>query len=809
VSSPAGPSTSAVSCRSEHQPLRDEKVPAVTDVSPGGDARAVTLLRLQGTAGNAAVASLLSGLHVEAQLAPHALLRSQTAVRLDCPRRHLEVGLAPPPTSAPESPIRLQRHSSFEHKLLGDVKPSTLQIITDVREFTGPPPKPYDERKLNVLPGDKVAAVKALDEQLKYLTEWQASPPGPGVQEFHGVPVVSVKCEGEKEQVTCTIGEMNTLADYFGNPDQIKHSRKQTLTGILQQVRQDTWGQLHKILEVLDPAVAAGSKQPVFAGSITSAEGLEKEAAIEAFTADGRNRASQTYLSNAGRNACHFAPQSWYRWKDFHEQARDKALQAYKAKQQAKVKENDSLLKVSQDLANEAMVTNGFGDHYLQDSFAGGHLINKTLIMQWFVEWLGTHRDDTLDKLKAHLPAPVGGLVPEQSIGDRWVKDWDKVKQMSTSLQPKLANIDLYGRPIGGVATDPQTVEEQATRADRIARAGVAGGTAAEKERSYEAYLAMLNNPLIQLATKVLHDKFCAEGLVVGANGAEVGRVFGDDHMLQGGAGVGFSAETAQMSQAAITDIVRDGKSATSSDAIMNRLPNQVRPPGGRVMISLEEWHTGGQLKALCDSEIFPSVLEKYPRELGLAPGGSAGKISQDVPGGTAPSTDIQSKVQWVEDEIEEFRKKLPDFGQIKRDVEHEIDDLRAKGTRAVKSVESTASKVWSGVKGTAEKALGAVENLASEAVGTAEGAVETVAEDTSAAENDAMRKIEDLRDELPRLQADIEGMIEDLRRRALDLPIAPAPDATDTTAPPADPMEAAGALQAGAGQGDASGGEF
>lgn len=749
------------------------------------------MLRLQRSAGNAAVVSLLRSHRL---LGPEPSSTGPVDVGAD---GHLDVATTDLVANARRRSageagawVSVQRHSSFEHKLLGDVKPSTLQVITDVREFRGPPPKPYDERKLNVLPGDKVAAVKALAEQLKYLAQWQAGPPGPGTRVFHGVPVVTVKCEDDKAEVTCTIGEMNTLADYFGNPEQINHAKKTTLTGILQQVRQDTWGQLREVLGVLDPAVAAGSKQPTFAGSITSTEGLQKEAAIEAFTADGRNKASQTYLSNAGRNACHFAPQSWFRWKDYHEHGRAKASQAFAAKHRAKVKENDSLAKVSQDLANDAMVTNGFGDHYLQDSFAGGHLINKTLIMQWFVDWLGAQRDTTLDRLKGELPDRAGALIPEQSVGERWVKDWETVKNMTASVQPKLAGIDLYDRPAGGVARDPQTVEEQAARAERIKRAGITGESDAEKERNYSAYLAMLNNPLIQLASKVLHDRFCAEGLLVGANGTPIGRVFGDDHMMQGGEGVGFSAETAQMSQRAITDIVHDGTTDVTVESIMNRLPNDVTPPGGTSMISLKEWHTGGQLREFCESTIFPSVLVQYPAQVGLLPGGSLGKVSRDVPGGTGPSHDVQSKVKWVEEEITAFKKILPDFDQIGRDLAKRIDALNGTG----RSVLKNAKHGWSGLKDLTVWAWrGAKE--------AAQGVGEAVRDGAADVAHEVIGKYEDVQAELPALRSDIEGRIEDLSRRLSEVPIPLLPSG--------DGNEMAGAARGGVQQGDASGGEF
>jgi len=51
----------------------------------------------------------------------------------------------------------------------------------------------------------------------------------------------------------------------------------------------------------------------------------------------------------------------------------------------------DKLEAKAAELINEALITNGFGDHYLQDSYASGHMINKTQIMQWFVQWLDKH----------------------------------------------------------------------------------------------------------------------------------------------------------------------------------------------------------------------------------------------------------------------------------------------------------------------------------------------------------------------------------------------------------------------------------
>jgi hypothetical protein len=84
------------------------------------------------------------------------------------------------------------------------------------------------------------------------------------------------------------------------------------------------------------------------------------------------------YMATLARNACHFAPESWHSWEDHHHKALNLARQAH-AEQDGKKK--DAKL-------NEALLVNGFGDHYLQDSYAAGHLINKTKIMQMYVRHL-------------------------------------------------------------------------------------------------------------------------------------------------------------------------------------------------------------------------------------------------------------------------------------------------------------------------------------------------------------------------------------------------------------------------------------
>ena len=42
----------------------------------------------------------------------------------------------------------------------------------------------------------------------------------------------------------------------------------------------------------------------------------------------------------------------------------------------------------TKELERKAWLNNGYASHLLQDSFAAGHLINKTLVMQWFAEYV-------------------------------------------------------------------------------------------------------------------------------------------------------------------------------------------------------------------------------------------------------------------------------------------------------------------------------------------------------------------------------------------------------------------------------------
>jgi hypothetical protein len=248
-----------------------------------------------------------------------------------------------------------------------------------------------------------------------------------------------------------TYGEMNTLGDYFGSVEEMKDVDHAWMSKLIRGIRQSTMHELMKVYTDIsgftDDVNAVGKTTKTARQKSREALGIESE---EFRAADGSTdlvelggklnelklmglppgnqqtkpnvggEAATDYSSTLARNACHFAPESWHAWYNFHTKARALAGVAWDLRDEAfgirarmggprysgDARKDEA--KVQQLFANaslyenEAMVNNGFGDHYMQDSYAAGHLINKTLIMQHYVQWLDKnpskwdfHRDAT------------------------------------------------------------------------------------------------------------------------------------------------------------------------------------------------------------------------------------------------------------------------------------------------------------------------------------------------------------------------------------------------------------------------------
>ena len=111
----------------------------------------------------------------------------------------------------------------------------------------------------------------------------------------------------------------------------------------------------------------------------------------------------------------------------------------------------------------------GYADHFVQDSFAPGHLANKTLVMQWFVEW-------AKDSLSGQ------------------VKDWDDVRFVTAGNQSALMGAPLYDSRCRGPSNDPQAAEEQGDLAARMAATGIQAYGKITREQAYHQYLRFLSN---------------------------------------------------------------------------------------------------------------------------------------------------------------------------------------------------------------------------------------------------------------------------------------------------------------------------
>jgi hypothetical protein len=303
------------------------------------------------------------------------------------------------------------------------------------------------------------------------------------------------------------------------------------------------------------------------------------------------------YSSVVGRNAGHFAPFSWYRWQSFHLAARDLIARS----RTAAADERDTL-------RTRARIYAGYADHFLQDSYAAGHLINKTLVMQWYIEWLSASRLPYLDRR----------LLEHVTVGK----------------QPLLHGPDWYERPAEGtdariIAPDPEATAEAPTLDARIRASGVVGETERDRRQAYAGYLAMLGSNVAQLAAGVVHRYLNEHSLVVaaGADGERF-RLHGDYTLLTGAQGASRAALAAAASRRAIAELADRGGTDVSAREILAGFPDHVEQDGS--LVTLRQWHDGG-LRDLCFNELFSSRRTQVTRAFLAASLRRLGVPSADV----------------------------------------------------------------------------------------------------------------------------------------------------------------------------------
>jgi hypothetical protein len=473
----------------------------------------------------------------------------------------------------------VQRYMAWEHSMLGDVDPARVRAAAD---------------------GDQ----KPVSAYRDMLTELGRSPKEPDEERLRALDpgIETVRLPGSG--LVLTLGELNVLPDYLGRPEEIETAPAGFIGPLIQSVRswsiaelgrpprpQAARGMLPLPRLAAPPRLLPGSLRYPLLGP------LAETAEIAAISNLGRQQGftpAHRYAAVLARNSGHFAPFSWYRWHSFHLMARE--LIERSAASTGPERET---------LRQRARICAGYADHFLQDSFAAGHLINKTLVIQWYIEWLAGHGvdypvRDVLDTLTVQRQPLLHGPG-----------HYDRAAARSAA---RLGG--MPGTRAGGVADPPwdaQDVADIKAPEERIAASGVIGGSDAERHAAYQAYLVMLRSGTVQLAVKVAHEYLNKNSLVVSSG--HLGHRFrlnGDHTLLAGPTGATRAADAAAASRRAIAELLRDGETAVDSWDIFNSFPDHVEQ-GGR-MVSLTEWHRTG-LRDLC-SELFAQPTTRAVRGL-------------------------------------------------------------------------------------------------------------------------------------------------------------------------------------------------
>lgn len=449
------------------------------------------------------------------------------------------------------APPLVQCHDSFEHRALGDLGTDDIRAIM----------------------GTGAARTEALTRQIQLMWLWHQAPESVTERQITDLCpwIRTTRLRGSGLLVT--YGEINALPDYLATPESVDAAGSEVLLPILQFIRQESYIQLNKLLDrtvtdrFQDSVYSPSAWLPGLIGKL-----LESQALDELTLHLGRD-GTDHYSGLLARNACHFAPFSWYRWEASHTLARSLAQQAFESTDPGDKAE----------LTRRAWVFHGYADHFLQDSFAAGHLVDKTQVMQWFVEW-----------------AARNPLVP--------VADWERVKLMTTALQPNLAGPGLYSPDWTGGSNDPQTAEDLPDYQARRAATGLVPGGSSDLGEAYQAYLAFLSSLITQSASAAIHDYWNTESLwVASVNHPDPFEVYGDDTLFSGSNGGGGAEQTsiaAQTSQASLREILQTGETGISVQDLRHSFPTRVRGDAG--LLDLQDWVRTQQ--RFCEDRIFPGL---------------------------------------------------------------------------------------------------------------------------------------------------------------------------------------------------------
>ena len=608
----------------------------------------------------------------------------------------------------------IRRHAAFEHYMLGQLPPRQLAKIPAVRDArdNAAQQKNKDNGKGGGLLAQdtrqsaKTEVLHLIDMEMERLWRYKENPealnsmadqmgqvfkgaaeegqedvygPGQAVpkrdlrDDEYDVPIVVLTCAND-ETLVVSYSEMNTMPDLFGNPEAIGKTPKANVLALLQGVRQQLYIELSNLRAELDPV--GGGKNQLHSrgidGDFDGAQGPRAQAvnekAYEIRTEKQVNTATtregdenEQYFSALERNACHFAPESWAQWRGYH----DKAMQLAAGAASWRSIANGSPDKDDKEtyeahaakLANEAMIQNSFGEHYLQDSFAAGHLIDKTKIMQWFTLWLHNqgHELGTSEAAKVQWSMAIhaAGLdltsnpqrLHDKGVRGEFANATEAAGEMNMQATPELK---FMVRWRAMAKTTPNLVEIDVRQAQDLfglgarqaqtfftalvtkgfisknwfgakysmkkailnnkaydAKVGVGGGDLGDTAAGHSAsefnlasLKELMSNAYIGASTKFFHDMFCKEGLQVETlGGDDLGRIYGDSNMMNAGGQLGleWSAETSKRSREAVFDVIRGGQAAHTTAEIEARFPKRVKNPSDGVVYAIDQFNV--QLK--------------------------------------------------------------------------------------------------------------------------------------------------------------------------------------------------------------------
>ena len=444
--------------------------------------------------------------------------------------------------------IRMQGHDSYEHRLLGDTPTSSLvAMMADASNGAA-----------------RDAALANACNLLSYLAENPTSVNPAQVNQLAGFPVRTVTLNGSG--LVVTYGELNTMADYLTTPAEIDSTSSTILLPILEMIRVRGFMLLNEMMSTPEPI-------PHFASTITSfcpgaVTSILETASFDVLTKGLGVGGRDHYEGCLARNACHFAPYTWWRWQASYAVAVAAAQAAYQG-------------GLAPELVRQAWLAHGYADHFLQDAFAAGHLIDKTMIMQWFVEWAAG---------QTFLP----------------VYDWDAVSVMTQGNQPGLVRRETLFAGLFRVVQRPPD-HRRATHHQPADRQHRSAGSRPERA---PGGLSELSQPARQHGVPIGHRPTARSAQRAQRDGVvgnrERLRHLGGRHAAARRHGGRLASAAGQQSQLSIQQILENGGTDITWQQIFDQFPDQVESEGN--MISLSQWHArGGELWNLCTEEIFDS----------------------------------------------------------------------------------------------------------------------------------------------------------------------------------------------------------